>query len=79
MKALIRDPGEIITEDKGIDGIDWRNGAPLTNSQFHGGPYTLVEDYVPPTDENDEYNPDEKRKAEISELKARLTALENRN
>ena len=79
MKALIRNPGETVTEDKGIEGIDWATGAPLTNSQMAGGPYTLVEDYVPPADEeeNDENHPDEKRKAEIAELKARLAALEN--
>ena len=79
MKALIRNLGETVTEDKGIDGIDWVTGAPLTNSQMAGGPYTLVEDYTPPTEEEeiDEYDPNEKRKAEIAELKARLIALEN--
>lgn len=81
MKALIRNPGETVTEDKGIEGIDWATGAPLTNSQMAGGSYTLIEDYKPLTDEeeNDEYDPDEKRKAEIADLKARLAALENRN
>ena len=47
MKALIRDIGEIITEDMGMPGINWDTGAPLTNSDWAGGPYILVNDYVP--------------------------------
>ena len=81
MKALIRNLGETVTEDDDIDGIDWVTGAPLTNSEMAGGPYTLVEDYKPPTDEEetDVCDPNEKRKAEIAELKAKLVALENGN
>ena len=47
MKALIRNPGETVTEDTSIEGIDWNTGAPLTNPVWAGGPYTLVNDYVP--------------------------------
>ncbi len=47
VKALIRNPGETVTEDMGIPGIDWTNGAPLTNPGWSGGPYTLVNDYIP--------------------------------
>ena len=48
MKALIRNKGETITEDNHIAGIDWQTGAPLTNAAWYGGPYTLVQNYVPP-------------------------------
>ena len=48
MKALIRNPGETVTEDDGIVGIDWQTGAPLTNPAWAGGPYQLVQNYVPP-------------------------------
>ena len=47
MKALIRNEGETITEDMGIAGIDWQTGAPLTNPAWAGGPYQLVENYIP--------------------------------
>ena len=47
MKALIRNPGETVTEDMNIEGIDWTSGAPLTNKDWCGGPYVLVNDYVP--------------------------------
>lgn len=77
MKALIRND-EIVTENDGIKDIDWTTGAPLTNEYWYGGPYTLVEDYVPPTyDENGEIITDSAKSAEIAELKARLAALEN--
>ena len=46
MKALIRNPGETITEDMDIPGIDWDTGMPLTNPVWAGGPYQLVENYV---------------------------------
>ena len=51
MKALIRDEGETVTEDMGIAGIDWNTGYPLTNPKWFGGPYTLVQNYVPPKDD----------------------------
>ncbi len=51
MKALIRNEGETVTENDGIDGIDWKTGAPLTNEAWCGGPYTLVQNYVPPQDD----------------------------
>ena len=56
MKALIRNPGETVTEDDGIVGIDWSTGAPLTNHAWAGGPYTLVNDYVP-EDPIDDFTP----------------------
>ena len=48
MKALIRNDGETVTEKDGIEGIDWQTGAPLTNTAWCGGPYQLVQNYVPP-------------------------------
>ena len=48
MKALIRNPGETVTEADNIPGIDWNSGMPLTCSVWAGGPYTLVTDYVSP-------------------------------
>ena len=50
MKALIRNKGETVTEDMGIVGIDWNTGAPLTNVDWCGGSYTLVNDYQPPSE-----------------------------
>ena len=50
MKALIRNEGETITEDMDIPCIDWSTGYPLTNPKWFGGPYTLVQNYVPPTE-----------------------------
>lgn len=47
MKALIRNKGETVTEDMKVLGIDWKTGAPLTNDSWFGGPYVLVDDYVP--------------------------------
>lgn len=47
MKALIRNPGETVTEDMNIPGIDWDTGMPLTNPIWAGGPYILVNDYAP--------------------------------
>lgn len=46
MKALIRNPGETVTEDMGIPGIDWDTGMPLTNPVWAGGPYQLVDNYI---------------------------------
>ena len=76
MKALIRND-EIIAESHKIKGIDWETGAPLTNEHWNDGPYTLVEEYVPPTyNENGEIVTDSAKSLEIAELKARLAALE---
>ena len=52
MRALIRNEGETVTEDMNIPCIDWKTGAPLTNTKWYGGPYTLVQNYTPPV--NDE-------------------------
>ena len=46
MKALIRREGETVTEDMGHSFIDWKTGAPLTNTNWFGGPYKLVDNYV---------------------------------
>lgn len=46
MKALIRNPGETVTEADGIPGIDWNTGMPLTCPDWAGGPYQLVDNYV---------------------------------
>lgn len=63
MKALIRNAGEIVTEDMGIPGIDWDTGMPLTNPVWAGGPYILVNGYVP-DDPADDFGPTpERRKA----------------
>jgi len=51
MKALIRNEGETITEDMGIPGIDWNTGYPLSNQKWFGGAYSLVQNYVPPKDD----------------------------
>ena len=53
MKALIRNPGETVTEDMHIPGINWNTGAPLTNPAWAGGPYILVNDYVPEDPDSD--------------------------
>ena len=45
MKAVIRGEGETITQDMKIDGINWDTGEPLTNRDWCGGPYTLVNNY----------------------------------
>ena len=76
MKALIRNPGETIT-DKDMPDLDWETGMPLTSEQWSGGAYRLIDDYVPPRfDENGEIIINEKE-SEIAALKARLAALEN--
>lgn len=46
MKALIRNEGETVRESDGIEGIDWRNGMPLTNPAWAGGPYQLIDNYI---------------------------------
>ncbi len=48
MKALIRNEGETILETYDIPCIDWNTGYPLTSEKWFGGPYTLVQNYVPP-------------------------------
>ena len=58
MKALIRNEGETITEDMNIPCIDWSTGYPLTGEKWFGGPYKLVQNYVPPA-EDQEANYDE--------------------
>lgn len=55
-KALIRNEGETITDDCGLSFIDWKTGAPLTNSGWFGGPYILMNDYVP-EDPADDFDP----------------------
>ena len=81
VKALIRYKNESVLESMKITGIDWTTGAPLTNPEWSGGPYTLVENYIPPTEESEQEQTDiltpyGRRIAEIEELKARLAALE---
>ena len=56
MKALIRNKGETVTEDMNILGIDWKTGAPLTNPYWFGGSYTLVEDYEPTIEIEEDIN-----------------------
>ena len=51
MRALIRNEGETVTENMNIPCIDWNTGYPLTNAKWFGGPYTLVQNYVPPVDD----------------------------
>ncbi len=51
MKALIRNEGETVTEDMNIPCIEWDTGYPLTNPKWFGGPYTLVQNYVPPVND----------------------------
>ena len=53
MKALIRNPGETVLENYDLVFIDWNTGAPLTNTEWSGGPYVLVNDYVPDTPDAD--------------------------
>ena len=78
MKALIRGE-EVLTEDMGVRSIDWDSGKPLINPDWAGGPYTLLQNYNPPAEnemENPTTDPITKRNAEIADLKARLAALE---
>ena len=51
MKALIRNAGETVTENMNLSFIDWKTGYPLTSEKWFGGPYTLVQNYVPPQDD----------------------------
>jgi len=54
LKALIRNEGETVTENMDIPCIDWKTGYPLTDPKWFGGPYTLVQNYVPPQDNTPE-------------------------
>ena len=56
MKALIRNEGETITDDMDFVFINLDTGAPLTNPEWAGGPYILVNDYVP-EDPADDFDP----------------------
>lgn len=47
MKALIRNEGETVTQDMGHSFINWNTGAPLTDSDWCGGPYRLVDETLP--------------------------------
>ena len=49
MKALVRHD-DVLTEMTGVRFIDWNTGYPLTSAKWFGGPYTLVQNYVPPTE-----------------------------
>ena len=51
MKALIRNEGETVYENSPHTYIDWNTGYPLTNPKWFGGPYKLVQNYVPPMDD----------------------------
>ena len=51
MKALIRNEYETILETDDIPCIDWNTGYPLTGDKWFRGPYTLVQNYVPPKDD----------------------------
>ena len=39
--------------------IDWKTGVPLTDTEWFGGPYKLIENYVPPADEEDIIQPEQ--------------------
>ena len=55
MKALIRNEGETVTEDMNIPCIDWKTGYPLTGEKWFGGPYRMVQNYVPQKDAPETY------------------------
>ena len=78
MRALIR-LEEFLLENDWPEYIERDTGMPLSNPDWAGGSYTLVENYTPPTEESESVNSnsDAERAAEIAELKARLAALEN--
>ena len=73
MKALIRNEGETVTENDGIVGIDWNTGAPLTNESWASGPYTLVNDYVPPEPVEDPEEPQPVQCTRSSESEGAVT------
>lgn len=67
MKALKRKESETVTEADSIPGIDWKTGMPLTCPDWAGGPYTIVDDYDPHTDENIAQDEQPKTEEEIVE------------
>lgn len=87
MKALIRNEGETITEDMSIEWIDWNTGMPLTGPNWAGGPYTLVQNYIPPEPDPEEgessttaeatAEANAAKAAQIEELKTLLYQLES--
>ena len=76
MKALVRNEGETITADMGIPGIDWDTGMPLTNPDWAGGPYVLVENYIPPAEDEETVTVSDSDAERIAELKKLLAELE---
>ena len=54
MKALIRHDKETILETHNLSFIDWNTGYPLTGEKWFGGPYELVQNYVPPSEDQEE-------------------------
>lgn len=78
MKALLRNPGETVTEDAGIPGIEWGTGYPLTAPGWVGGPYTLVNDYVPedPADDFDLTPARRKAKGAVQAVPAQAPAAD---
>jgi len=75
MKALVRNKGETVLESYDIPGIDWKNGYPLTHPEWAGGPYTLVQNYVPPV--NDEPAQYEKVLVEPAQVKVEEEVVED--
>ena len=59
MKALIRNKEETVIEDMNLPGIDWKTGHPLTDPGWAGGPYTMVQNYVPPAGEENVVQPEQ--------------------
>ena len=70
MKALIRNEGETVTEDMGHSFIEWKNGAPLTNPDWFGGPYTMVDDYVQGVPVEDHQEPESIQSTPVEEKSA---------
>ena len=66
-KALIRNEGETVTEECGLSFIDWNTGLPLTDPKWFGGAYTLVQNYVPPKDDEPAQYEEVVNEEEVSE------------
>ena len=47
-----------MTEYMGHSFVDWRTGAPLTDPDWFGGPYQLVDNYVEVADYPEAEDPD---------------------